>query len=186
MEITKNASILTALLLVTMAGAAGVTADGSDPLDPDDGGADWDGDGLTNAQEQSAGTDMNNPDSDGDGLPDGWEVGYGLNPNSATDANADPDGDGLTNSQEYATGTNPNAADTDGDGQDDGSDPYPNDPANGEMSDSDGDGIPDLDEDGADADRDALNSESSPREQPARPRTLSAAQSPRSGSWRCE
>ena len=34
MEITKNASILTALLLVTMAGAAGVTADGSDPLDP--------------------------------------------------------------------------------------------------------------------------------------------------------
>ena len=101
MEITKNASILTALLLVTMAGAAGVTADGSDPLDPDDGGADWDGDGLTNAQEQSAGTDMNNPDSDGDGLPDGWEVGYGLNPNSATDANADPDGDGLTNSQEY-------------------------------------------------------------------------------------
>ena len=65
--------------------------------DPNDGGADWDGDGLTNAQEQAAGTDMNNPDSDGDGLPDGWEVGYGLNPNSATDANADPDGDGLTN-----------------------------------------------------------------------------------------
>ena len=128
MEIRKNASILTAFLLVTMAGAAGVSADGSDPLDPNDGGADWDGDGLTNAQEQAAGTDMNNPDSDGDGLPDGWEVGYGLNPNSATDANADPDGDGLTNSQEYATGTNPNAADTDGDGQDDGSDPYPNDP----------------------------------------------------------
>ena len=88
MEIRKNASILTAFLLVTMAGAAGVSADGSDPLDPNDGGADWDGDGLTNAQEQAAGTDMNNPDSDGDGLPDGWEVGYGLNPNSATDANA--------------------------------------------------------------------------------------------------
>ena len=54
MEIRKNASILTAFLLVTMAGAAGVSADGSDPLDPNDGGADWDGDGLTNAQEQAA------------------------------------------------------------------------------------------------------------------------------------
>ena len=39
------------------------------PLDPSDGGADWDGDGLTNAEEQSQGTNMNNADSDGDGLP---------------------------------------------------------------------------------------------------------------------
>ena len=49
-------------------------ADGSDPLDPSDGGADWDGDGLTNSEEQTHGTNMNNADSDGDGLPDGWEV----------------------------------------------------------------------------------------------------------------
>ena len=88
-------TILTALMLASSAGV--VMADGSDPLDPSDGGADWDGDGLTNAEEQAAGTDMNNADTDNDGLPDGWEVAYGLNPNSATDANADPDGDGLTN-----------------------------------------------------------------------------------------
>ena len=46
----------------------------ADPLDPSDGGADWDGDGLTNSEEQTHGTNMNNADSDGDGLPDGWEV----------------------------------------------------------------------------------------------------------------
>ena len=90
----KSASVITALLLVVMAGSTGVGADGSDPLDPADGGADWDGDGLTNAEEQSAGTDMNNPDTDNDGMPDGWEVNYGLNPNSASDGSADPDGDG--------------------------------------------------------------------------------------------
>ena len=105
-----------AFMLAMSAGVTGVVADGSDPLDPSDGGADWDGDGLTNAEEQAAGTDMNNADTDNDGLPDGWEVAYGLNPNSAADGNADPDGDGLTNAQEYAAGTNPNSADTDGDG----------------------------------------------------------------------
>ena len=107
-------TILTAIMLAMSAGI--VTADGSDPLDPSDGGADWDGDGLTNSEEQNAGTNMNNPDSDGDGLPDGWEVRNGLNPTNGGDANADPDGDGLTNAQEYARGTNPNNADTDGDG----------------------------------------------------------------------
>ena len=59
MQKTKNASMLIALLLVTMAGSVGVSADGSDPLDPSDGGADWDNDGLTNAEEQGTGTDMN-------------------------------------------------------------------------------------------------------------------------------
>ncbi len=79
MQKTKNASMLIALLLVMMAGSAGVSADGSNPLDPSDGGADWDGDGLTNAEEQAAGTDMNNPDTDNDGLPDYWEVEHGMN-----------------------------------------------------------------------------------------------------------
>ena len=72
----KKASLLTAMLLVLMAGSTGVAADGSDPLDPSDGGADWDGDGLTNAEEQAAGTDMNNADTDNDGMPDGWEGNY--------------------------------------------------------------------------------------------------------------
>lgn len=42
------------------------------------GGADRDGDGLTDAEEALLGTDPNNPDTDGDGLPDGWEV-HGIN-----------------------------------------------------------------------------------------------------------
>ena len=61
-------TILTAIMLTMSVGV--VTGEGSDPLDPSDGGADWDGDGLTNKEEQDAGTNMNNPDSDADGLPD--------------------------------------------------------------------------------------------------------------------
>lgn len=55
-------------------------------------------------------------DSDCDGLPDDWELKYGLNPNDPSDALADPDGDGLNNREEFALGTNPKNADTDGDG----------------------------------------------------------------------
>jgi hypothetical protein len=40
--------------------------------------ADRDGDGLTDAEEGLLGTDPDNPDTDGDGLPDGWEV-HGVN-----------------------------------------------------------------------------------------------------------
>ena len=142
-KLRRITTIALSVFLMTMS-ASVVIGDGSDPLDPSDGGADWDGDGLTNAQEQSQGTDMNNADTDNDGLPDGWEVAYGLNPLSASDSSADPDGDGLTNTQEYAAGTNPNSADTDGDGTPDGQDPFPNDPNDGSSSDSDGDGIPDA------------------------------------------
>ena len=72
----KIVSMLVALFL-TISALSAVSGDGSDPLDPSDGGADWDGDGLTNAEEQNHGTNMNNADSDGDGLPDGWEVNNG-------------------------------------------------------------------------------------------------------------
>ncbi len=58
-------------------------------------------------------------DSDGDGLPDGWEVYAGTGPYVA-DAGADPDGDGLTNAQELASDTRPAVADTDDDGVPDG------------------------------------------------------------------
>ena len=50
-------------------------------------------------------------DSDGDGMPDGWEVANGLNPNSS-DASEDPDGDGQSNLQEYLNNTDPNVSDS--------------------------------------------------------------------------
>jgi fibronectin-binding autotransporter adhesin len=49
-------------------------------------------------------------DSDGDGMPNCWEISHGLNPLDPTDANLDNDGDGFTNLQEYQAGTDPNDA----------------------------------------------------------------------------
>lgn len=54
-------------------------------------------------------------DSDGDGMPDGWELIHGLNPN-ANDASQDADNDGLGNLEENRHGTDPAKADTDDDG----------------------------------------------------------------------
>ena len=55
-------------------------------------------------------------DSDKDGIPDLWELTYGLNPNNPADALLDGDDDGLTNKEEYQAGTNPLNPDSDGDG----------------------------------------------------------------------
>lgn len=66
--------------------------------------SDQDGDGLTYGLEYLMNTQPNDPDSDNDGLPDGWEWKYGLDPLSSTGmdgAVADPDGDGMSNLQEY-------------------------------------------------------------------------------------
>lgn len=43
-------------------------------------------------------------DSDGDGMPDDWEVANGLNPNDPSDANGDCNGDGYTNIEKYING----------------------------------------------------------------------------------
>lgn len=48
------------------------------------------------------GTNPINPDSDGDGMEDGWEVYYTLLPLNGTDKFEDPDGDGLPNINEYS------------------------------------------------------------------------------------
>ncbi|MCC7197648.1 S-layer homology domain-containing protein, partial [Candidatus Peregrinibacteria bacterium] len=60
-------------------------------------------------------------DTDLDGLPDQWELTYGLNPNDPADALLDEDGDGLTNLEEYRSGTHPSNPDSDNDGYTDGS-----------------------------------------------------------------
>lgn len=47
------------------------------------------------------------PDDDGDGMPDAWEVQYGLNPLNPADAAQDNDLDGIPNLAEYQAGTSP-------------------------------------------------------------------------------
>ena len=114
-----------------------------DPLNSSDSAIDSDGDGLKNYEEYLNGTDASNNDTDEDGLndlleltttktnphlwttdgdemPDGWEVEYGLDPSYKNDAHLDIDGDNLVNFREYYHGTDPKNSDTDGDGMPDG------------------------------------------------------------------
>jgi uncharacterized protein (DUF1800 family) len=92
-----------------------------DPLGAiDDGGFDSDADGLDNLAEQAAGTLPNDVDSDDDGMSDGFEVGYGLDPLSSDDAGEDEEPDGLVNWLEHAFGSDPFDPDTDEDGLLDG------------------------------------------------------------------
>ncbi|MCQ8186485.1 Ig-like domain-containing protein, partial [Parvularcula maris] len=85
-------------------------------------------------------------DSDEDGLPDEYEIAFGLNPNDPIDAAEDQDGDGLTTLEEFQLGTDPTNADTDGDTISDGeevtagADGYISNPL---LQDSDSDGIRD-------------------------------------------
>ncbi len=114
---------------------------------------DMDGDGRLNGP--------GDWDTDGDGMPDGFEYCYNtlLNPANSTDAYGDGDEDGLNNVEEYEVAytwgavnfTNPLVADTDSDGMPDGweynSGIHPNDGSNAE-EDPDFDGY-DADGDGA-------------------------------------
>ena len=107
---------------------------GTDPTDLDS-----DGDGLSDGEEADLGSDPNSSDSDGDGISDSEEADAGTDPTSS-----DSDGDGISDSDELNNGTDPTSSDTDGDGVSDsdeesqGTDPT--------SSDSDGDGVSDGDE----------------------------------------
>lgn len=46
-------------------------------------------------------------DTDGDGMPDEWELSNGLNPRDRTDASKDMNGDGYTNIEDFINGLNP-------------------------------------------------------------------------------
>jgi alpha-L-rhamnosidase len=76
-----------------------------------DGTGDPDGDGYTNLQEYTAGSNPTSAastplDTDADGMPDTWEVKYfGDLSKTASD---DADGDGVSNLAEYTAGTDPN------------------------------------------------------------------------------
>jgi len=80
--------------------------------------ADSDEDGVIDSIESEKGTNSSNKDTDGDGLPDWFEITFELDPLS-NDAGGDKDGDGLTNADEYRFSTNPSVKDSDGDGTDD-------------------------------------------------------------------
>jgi hypothetical protein len=84
---------------------------------------DTDGDGLFDALEKDLGTDINNPDSDGDLLKDGAEyIAFGTDP-----TNPDTDGDLVSDSVEVGLGEDPTVP-------------------NGYGPDTDNDGIPDSHE----------------------------------------
>ena len=94
---------------------------GTDPTNPDsdnngtnDGNEDFDNDGLLNKDEiNTYHTNIRSADSDGDKLPDGWEVQHNLDPNIAN-ADQDADGDNVSNLTEFVVGLDPNNAITHG------------------------------------------------------------------------
>ncbi len=98
--------------------------------------ADFDHDGISNKNEVEPGgllapTDPLNPDTDGDGLPDGWERAHGLDPNDSADAANLFPGSGLTNIQAFIAGVQANSnatpANKDGDCAEDVVDADPDD-----------------------------------------------------------
>ena len=123
---------------------------------------------ITNGAAPVLGVDrMASDDTDGDGLPDAWEVIHGLNPlddgtggesspaakDGVNGAKGDPDGDKLSNIYEFWSGTNPRASDSDGNGKSDADEDHDGDGLSNlaeqnlgsrpDMIDTDDDGVPD-------------------------------------------
>lgn len=148
---TENASAENFVLTAVVVGKSALEyPDFDDDIDYE---LDSDSDGLPDYYEDILGTDKNDPDTDGDGLTDGYEVFYlGTDPlkadsddNGVNDGDEDPDNDGLSNLKECELGTDPHNADTDGDGLTDGDEVniHGTDPL---KYDTDDDGISDGDE----------------------------------------
>jgi len=76
-------------------------------------GLDYDNDGLDNAIERLAGSDLFSGDTDGDGIDDAYEYANGLDILN-DDAAGDLDGDGISNFDEYIYGLDPQVDDVDG------------------------------------------------------------------------
>lgn len=81
--------------------------DPASPLTPGCRPADTDGDGLSQYLEDYLKTRRTLVDSDGDGIPDGMEVRYGLDPTRRFLAGLDTDGDGTPDAEEFRMGSNP-------------------------------------------------------------------------------
>jgi len=79
----------------------GLSLQRRDPADPDLGPAAW------VAAAPTPGRGFETADTDGDGLPDAWELAFGLDPRKPGDAGRDSDEDGLANREEFIAGTDP-------------------------------------------------------------------------------
>ncbi|MGB9436639.1 MAG: hypothetical protein WCB15_01750, partial [Desulfobacterales bacterium] len=98
LQATDSCSVYVTREAVTDSDGDGVPDDQDDfPYDPDE-HLDTDGDGEGNNADT---------DDDNDGMPDAWELLYGLDP-LKDDAAADPDGDEISNIDEYNLGSKPN------------------------------------------------------------------------------
>ncbi|QDF02866.1 cell-cell cohesion protein MtsD [Myxococcus xanthus] len=81
------------------------------PLTPNCVCRDTDGDGLSQFAEDYLRTRTGIVDSDGDGVPDGLEARWGLNPLENSVSGLDTDGDGIPDAQELRAGSNPTRRD---------------------------------------------------------------------------